>query len=128
MLCEKVATSRLTKRGREEIYTETVDATYRTVGMVARFCKVIRTINDESTTTHVIFRRSDFIALARSYPWTDRSFRKVLRDMIHEPGTHVPGLWTSHYGGPGEAFCNRPFRVRTSRKFVVFRQRSGIDV
>ena len=134
MIREKLKSSRLRDDGGRITTTEVIDASYCVSCVAAKF-GIVHKSDEGATTSYVVFRRREFITLARAM--ADRlatlgrfktSWRSSLRDMLRDPGEHVPGLWPAHYGGPGSTFCNRPLRVRSSRRFVVFRQRSGVDI
>ena len=46
----------------------------------------------------------------------------------HLPESATDLLRCEGYGGPGRAFVNRPFKYKSSRKFVILSQSGGLDI
>lgn len=71
--------------------------------------------------------------------------RLVLNEIrrLRKQGCKIVGYWnfwellpegaselirSERYSGPGGAYVNRPFKIKSSRKFIVIQQGGGLDI
>lgn len=123
---ETILSTREFKRGSTTVYVESAVGAGHDIGGRLPWRRVTISWNGECAITYVAFRRADLITAAKQNGIMDA--RNMLRGILKRPDV-LPGLWPPVYDGPGRPFAHRATRInRSSRKFVVFSQRTGIDI